>query len=518
MQEIQQTIQSVKDYIIGVWIRKRYFLISSWLICPIGFAIVATLPNQYESEAQVFVDTRSVLAPLLGGIIVERNPDDDLAMMAQTLKSRDNIETIAREADLDINATTPSQYESLIRGLTEKIQLSGTSKTNVYTISYASSNPEVARNVVQETLSLFVGGALGGNRVESDNASRFLEEQLKEYETRLSDAEARRAEFQRQHNDVLSQSGGFNNNLGNLRSELSRVQLSIKEAQQQVVSLKARLENTSANTDVFTSSGDEDSTELKTRFDERIEATEERLDALRLRFTERHPDVIETEALLERLVADRDREISMFLELDQNAGALNPLGKEITLEISKLESLIASLRVREASFDNKIQELQSKLDQVPQIEAESISLNRNYNIIKQNYEQLLARKESAKISEQASISSEDLQFRVILPPILPQSPSGPKRAFLYTVVLLLGFGSGMGIAYVISQINPVLVSGQQLVALTGFPILGAVTHIDVDQIKRNRRTRMLIFLVSSGAIIAAYLTLVVSDVMNITLI
>jgi len=318
MQDLQQTIQLVLDYVRGIWIRKRYLIICSWLICPLGFIYVANLPDVYESEAQVFVDTRSMLAPLLVGISIYTDPEQEVQMMAKTLLSRTNVEEIARESDLDITVTTDAEYEALIARLTNSIRLRSTGRDNIFTISYSARRPELARTVVQETLDLFVEGSLGSNRRESDTASRFLDEQIAEYEQRLSEAEQQKADFQRQHADILPFEGSFSNNLQRLKSELSETQLAIREAQQQANSLKSRVQRQRGAADSFSVRGNADAPVITTRYDDRIIALEAALDDLQLRFTPKHPDVIETSALLDSLKQARDREIDAFLSQDND--------------------------------------------------------------------------------------------------------------------------------------------------------------------------------------------------------
>lgn len=519
MQDLQQTIEQILDYIKGIWIRKRYLIISSWLICPLGFAYVASLPDVYESEAQVYVDTRSMLEPLLMGISLYSDPENEVRMMTQTLKSRSNIEEIARESDLDITVTNDAQYEALIASLTEGIVLARTGREDIYTISYANKDAEVARTVVQETLDLFVEGSLGGNRKDSEGANRFLDEQIAEYEARLTEAEQQRAEFQRQHADILPMQGSFHNNLQGLNEQLSSTRLSIREAEQKAVTLRTRLTGNKKASDSFSVQNGNDAPIITTRYDARILTIEERLDDLKLRFTEKHPDVIESQNLLDSLTAAREKEIDAYLnqDTDDNTPVLSQLNQEITLEISRLEGEIASLKVREEDYNRKVAELRNKIDLVPQIEAEGLAKNRNYDIVKQKYEELLTRKEAAEISSRAQVSSDELQFRIIKPPLVPPAPTGPNRFVTYTAVLIVGFGIGIGLAFLTSQLTPVLVRGHQLSAMTGYPIWGVVTHLNLDKIKRRDRYRLLVFIASSGAIIFMYAVLVAADMMNIDL-
>jgi polysaccharide chain length determinant protein (PEP-CTERM system associated) len=519
MQDLQQTIQVVLDYLKGIWIRKRYLIICSWLICPLGFVYVASLPDVYESEAQVFVDTRSMLEPLLSGISLYNDPESEVRMMAQTLKSRANIEEIARESDLDITVTTDADYEELILDLTTDLVLSSTNRSNIYTISYTHRDPQVARTVVQETLDVFVEGSLGGNRRESDTATRFIDEQIAEYEARLSEAEQQRAAFQREHADIIPIQGTFHNNLQNLGEKLSSTQLLIKESQRKADTLRERMTQARKAQDSFSVQSGDSTQMLTTRFDDRIVGLEERLDDLKLRFTDKHPDVAETEMLLTNLEAAREKEIKAFLNQDENDSSpmLSDLNQEIMLEISRLEGEVASLKVREDDFVNKIADLRTKIDLVPQIEAEGLAKNRNYEIIKQKYEELLTRKEAADISRRADLSSEELQFRIIKPPLVPPEPTGPNRFIFYTAVLILGFGVGIGVAFLLSQLTPILVRGHQLTSITGYPIWGVVTHLNLDKIRKKQRFRVLIFVASSGTIFFVYGILIAADFLNLDL-
>tara|TARA_B100000780_G_scaffold258035_1_gene208181 strand:- start:5830 stop:7398 length:1569 start_codon:yes stop_codon:yes gene_type:complete len=515
MQDFQQLLNQILDYVKGIWIKKRYVIISSWLICPVGFLYVATLPDTYESKAVVFVDTRSVLQPLLRGLAIQTDPEQEIQMMAKTLLSRSNVEKIARESDLDLATETTSQFDSLVSSLSKSINLNSTGRDNIYTISYSNKSPDVAQKVVQETLDLFVEGALGNNRKDTDTAGRFLDEQIAEYENRLSEAEQRLADFKRQYNDILPLQGSYYSTLQSLNSELDETQLQVKQIDRQIESMKNQL-NSVKTADGFGVTNN-DQPVLKTRYDDRIKALEEELDRLLLRFTELHPDVQETKALLGSLEDARKKEIDAFVnQIDNDGNApVSGLNMEIKLEVSRLESSKASLKVKEQDIVAKIKDLESKIDLVPQIEAESTALNRDYGITKSKYEEILSRKEAANLSRSADVSSEDLQFRIIEPPLLPKTPSGPNRLLYYTGVLVIGFGTGIGIAFLLSQLSPVLVRPKQLLTLTDYPIWGTVSHFDKKAIKTRNRKRLAIFMVSTGAILTLYIGLIGAEMMGI---
>lgn len=246
MQDLQQTLLQFLDLLKGIWIKKRHVIIMSWIICPIGFFMVANLPDQYTSTAKVYVDTRSVLQPLLKGLAIQSDPDQEVKMMARTLLSRTNVETIARESDLDITTNSEREFEDLVTQLSSSIDLRSAGRDNIYNISFANANAITAQRVVQETLDLFVEGSLGNNRRDTDTAGRFLEEQIAEYESRLGESEQRLAQFKRQYNNILPLSGTYYSSLQGLNAELELTRLSIKQTKQQVDSLKSQIKKTSA--------------------------------------------------------------------------------------------------------------------------------------------------------------------------------------------------------------------------------------------------------------------------------
>ena len=517
MQDLQQTLVQALDYLKGIWIKKRYVMICSWLICPLGFLYVATLPDEYSSEAKVYVDTQSVLQPLLKGLAIQNDPRQEIEMMTRTLLSRSNVEIIARESDLDLQAETSAEFDRLVTQLSQNIELGGTTRSNIFKITYTHPSPTTSQKVVQETLDLLVEGTLGNSRRDTDTAERFLNEQISEYETRLGEAEQRLASFKRQYNDVLPLAGSFYSQLQRLNEDLSATRLEIKQTEQQADSLRNQLSGKKSS-DSFGVTSEEEPI-LRTRYDDRIRSLEEELDRLQLRFTDKHPDVIETKALLESLEASRQKEIDAFLADDDgdNSQPMNELNRELKLEISRLESVIASLNVKEQDLLSKRAELESKVDLIPQIEAESSALNRDYEITKNKYEELLSRRESADISRRADVSAEDFQFRIIEPPLIPVRPSGPKRLLFYTGVLIIGFGIGTGLAFLISQLSPVIVRPKQLLRITNLPIWGTVSHLDVATIQKRNRIRLFFFLLSTGTIFAMYGALMAAEIMNIDL-
>lgn len=517
MQDLQATIQMVLDYIKGIWIKKRFIIMSSWLIVPLGLFLVARMPDVYESKAKVYADTRSMLKPLLRGLAVQTDPDSEIKLIARTLLSRPNLEEIARNTDMDIAANTPQEFEDLITGLKDNIIFNTAGRENIYSISYTNKDPQLAKRVVSATLDKFVENSLGQNRKDSDTASKFLDEQLEEYAQRLESAEQRLATFKKQYTGMLPGSGnGYYQEVSRLKSQIDSIDLELTEKETQLKNLKSKF-TTSNNLNQKS-----DNTNITTQYDERIKMLQANLDDLQIRFTEKHPDVVQTRQKLERLEQQRKDEIDELMssladgQIASGTLSENAIVQDLTIVMNKLESDIVSLNVRRENFQEKLTELEQKLDLIPDIEAKFSALNRDYGITKSKYEELLRRKESADLSRKADLSAEEVQFRIVEPPTVPLQPTGPKRAIFYTVVLILGFAAGTVVAFLVSQLNPVVVNANTLTELTQRPVFGLVTDTNLAAIKSRDKKRLLVFLASSIVVTGVYLVFMVTEIVLAT--
>ena len=226
--------------------------------------------------------------------------------------------------------------------------------------------------------------------------------------------------------------------------------------------------------------------------------------------------MVETKALLSQLVKSRDEEIEEFLAgYEDDDGSFNEINQDIQLEVSKLEGLLASTKVKEKATVVKIEELESKIDLIPQIEAELTALNRDYDVTKTKYLELLNRKETADLSRRAEVSAEELKFRVIEPPSLPLLPSNTIRPVFLTAVLVVGFGVGTAFAFLLSQMSPMLFRAEQLQAEITYPVIGIVTHLAKDDIMKKRKKKVIVFVFSSSLLVLTYVILVLIDLLQI---
>src|SRR5204863_5537636 len=145
----------ILDHLRGMWHRRWIGLAVAWLAVVIGVAIVYRIPERYEAGARVYVDTESILKPLLSGLAIQPNLDQQVSMISRTLISRPNVEKLVRMADLDLRVRGQPERDELIDNVIKTIRLEGNITSNLYVISYRYADPEQGRRVVQSLLGIF---------------------------------------------------------------------------------------------------------------------------------------------------------------------------------------------------------------------------------------------------------------------------------------------------------------------------------------------------------------------------
>ena len=497
---MREIFEQILAYLRGIWRYRWFMMLVIWVVCIVGWGVVYQLPDKYKSSARVHVDTQSMLAPLLRGLTISTNAGQRVQLVTRTLLSRPNLEKLARMTDLDLIALTPADMEQLLDDLGGDISISSTREKDLYTIAYSNSDRELAKRVVQSLLTIFVESTLGESREETDSAQEFVGQQIKAYEAKLEAAELRLAEFKRTHIGMMP--GSTQDYYGQLqaaKNALQQAKLSLQEAENQVEQFEVQLEDDEDSYLLYS----ELQPEMGSALDMRIQNLQERLEELLLRFTEKHPDVVEITRLMEELELKREEDHVLMDEMDLGPTD-DPAYQQLKMQLAQAEANVASMNARVEEYERRIVVLQEKVDSVPKIEAELKQLDRDYSIHQQNYQELLARRESANIAEQAEISGDQLKFRVVDPPRVPLSPSSPNRPLLMTAVLIGGLVLGIVLAFFLYMLRPTFDNAREIMEVLGRPVLGGVSMIHNREWSIRHKRALMAYSVAGIGLLLAY--------------
>lgn len=506
---MQDIVKQLLSELRSAWRYRRYALGVAWVVCVLGWLAVYLTPDLYEARARFYVDTSSVLAPFVRNLSVEPNVNEQIDLVKQVILGRDALLKVARETDLDVKATTPEEVERLLETLRQSIVVVGGGRSQMdsrerdrnYQISYRDTDRQRAVRVVQIVLDSFIEDTLKKRRSGFQSAREFLEQQIDEQEQRLSEAEQKLADFKRLNIGRLpTEVGTFVDRLQVAMTELQdlRAQESVLLSRRQQLTTQLEAERQYVPSDSVSAPSAAGRPVSGNDLDSRIRESESRLEQLLLVYTPKHPEVIALQESLGQLRAKRREELTSLGVTGIPEGgslAVNPVYEQIRVQRNQVDVDLAALRGQINERTRRIADMQKRVETMPQVEAELAQLTRDYDVLRARYGELLQQLETAKLSDAVG-QKDQVEFSVLDPPASLAGPVSPQRLLLLLGVLALGLGAGGGTAFVMSRLNPVFDSLDSLRAVTGLPVLGAISATWVD--RRHARRRVEVLHVAAG--------------------
>jgi polysaccharide chain length determinant protein (PEP-CTERM system associated) len=450
------------------------------------------------------VNTDTVLKPLLKGLTATAEPNTQVSqvtMMTRALLSRPNLETVIAKTGLGAKASTLAARDRLLERLQVEILVTKVEREPLYDISFSDSDRATAQAVVQALVDDFMAGSQSGDTEQSAEAEAFIQEQIKIYEQRLTTAERRLADFKRK-NMGLMQGGGVAES--DYYTRVQAAQSAADSLQSQIRSLAGRRNELLRQLAGEESGGGTRGPGVRdsTSVDAAIGKLEAEVADLRLRFTERHPDVARVQQTLEDLYRIREEELRA-----RAAGGASPrptldnlVYQQMKIALSTAEADLAGLQSQLAEKIAQVNYLRGMANTIPEVEAELVRLNRDYGVIKKEYEALLQGLESVTMKQEVQEDNKDIQFRVVDPPHTPLAPAGPDRFRLNTMVIIAALGFGFGIAFLLSHRDPTFYSAASLRGVAGLPVYGLVGIAGATATEQHSWR----FGIASGALLLAY--------------
>jgi polysaccharide chain length determinant protein (PEP-CTERM system associated) len=505
------------EQLVNLWRHKWIAVATCWVVCLLGWSAVMFLPRSYESDARAYVDVNGLLTPLLKGLVVEGNTAQTSDYLRQTLLSRPNLEQAIHLAQLDIGLSDVAK-DGLIQKLSTDVQVKAQGR-NLFTISYAARDPAAAKNVVESLLTIFAEKAASSNRVEMEKARKFLDDQIGAYEEQLRASEQKRAEFRKQYAEYLADPISGMPRLQTLAQSLNQSKQAYEQAVLTRDSLAAQLKQVPQFRPVVANTGGNGS--AANPLASRLSTAEANLATLRLRFTDQHPDVIALKnevADLQAQVQNANAATAAAVAAAKAAAAnannaqtaagdipsdlANPTYESIRLKLVDAQTLIPAAKSRYDQASAEFERARGMTAQIPDIDAKAKDLDRDYDIVKKNHDELVARRESANLSQAADDQADRTQFRIVDPPQVPLSPSFPNFPVMFSLVLVISIGAGIALPIAIELVRATFASALKLRDL-GLPVIGAVTYV-----RRPGSTRSMIA-GAAGIIATATVLLVV---------
>lgn len=481
----------------SVWHRRWIALGIAWGICLLGWLAVAMVPNTYESRARIFIQLDDALAEQVGIGIADKKRD--IERIRQTLTSAVNLEKVVRATRLGDTIESPRQMEAAVLGLADNVKVISQQDSLfeiVATTSYPSfsdaENANLAQDIAQKLIDIFREENLSGNRGEMVETLEFVNQQLAQRERQLEQAEQQRTAFEAQHPE-MAQGGAMNvQRLESSRAELRGVEADLAAAQAALAAIDGQLAGTPRT---IPGGGSGAAAALA--------QAQSMLAGLRARgLTDEHPDVIAARNQVNALKGPAAQEAASGI------GTPNPAYTSLQSIRAERQANIQGLTSRKAALQSDLAALTAQAIENPELASAAQRINRDYDVLRQQYDKLLQDREELKLRGQVKTEREAVKFEVVDPPTTPRAPVAPNRPVLLLGVLVAGIGGGCAGAFALSRIRSVFSTAAGLERVMGIPVLGAISHNLTDAARALRKRRLKYFYGATAGLCGLFVILV----------
>lgn len=439
MEDRDQSIGEIISWFLGVITRRRWSIILSTVIITLVAAVVVLrMPDEYTSDATLVVVRQQVSQRYVDP--TSTIPvSEALGAMTRQILSRTSLLGVIDAFGLYPEEKLKLKPDKLTERMRKHIAVtpldqrpgpSGMSEITSFMVSYTAKEPRLAQEVASRLTSLFIEENLRTQGSQATTTARFLTEQLEEAKKKLDEAEQRLRDFKLKNLGELPQQEQANlGTLTDLRIQLQNNLSNRSRAQQQRIGLESVLSGNIARLNSDRS-------------------------ALLARFTPKHPEVVKIDGQIERLqelLTELQNGKTAVVKPDEGQVPADPIVAQLKGQVEAYLMETENLTRDEQRLRLEVAQYQNRLRLTPVREQQLTGILRDYELYKQDYEGLLNKQLSAQLTANLEEQRAGQHFRLVDPPSLPSTPSGPKRAKISLGALAGGLAFGVALAFLLDM-------------------------------------------------------------------
>ena len=501
----------LRTYLTGTWHYRWIGMGVAWAVCVIGWLGVMLVPNQFQAVSMIYVDTDTMMAPLLKDLTVSTDPQQQVSVMLNTLLARPNLEQVIHLTNPKANSLSSAEMAKQVQNLQDNITIKPLSTKNLFQLSFTDKDPDRGLNVAQTLLSIFVDSNIGNKRQDLEGAQSFLDTKVNEYETLVRQAEQRRTAFKQANLEVLSNTitpDAARKGVEDARQQLSGAQAQLSSLRGQLATIPKIIYIDGPGPLVLGTGN----TPTGGSLFQQLAAAKQQLVDLKSRYTDDHPDV----KALKRTIAQLQTELSAMPA--SGSGAEGSGSQSIPNPVyTQTQSKLSDAQTNVALQAQKLAEAQANMDRALKMSSKAIeisaqfaNLDRDYDLVHKTYQELLARREAAKLSQSVNDEQSSINVRIVEPPKKAAFPVAPNRPLLNSAVILIGLMAGIATAIALSINAGRFFAKEQLAAEFDYPIIGVVGRLARADDALNTRRAYTALAACTGLLLCGYVVVLVA--------
>lgn len=436
------------DYVSVVRRRMWWLIVPAVLAAVIGAALVMWLPREYSTRATLGVSMPAVSPELLGR--TQRvSPEERVSAITQGVKSPALLERIVKEEGLDKNTPTTDAIQALDRRTTVAIPPADPNlppgTIMQFTVQYRDGDPETTQRITNRLAELFVEDSSMRREMRAEDTSAFVSMQLGESQRRLSELEARLRTAKESFMGALPEQTNANVAMvTGLQQQLETTGNAIRGEQDRLSVIERQIEGMKAGATSEVAVPGMPATASPAAV--RVVTLERQLAVLRGNYTDRHPEVVRVREELASARTEAASEASRPAEERITTLRVDPNYRALVADQEQARLRIRELQRNESQIRAQIGMYRARVESAPRVEQQIATLQREYDLEKQQYAELTSRLRSAEMNESLERNRGGEKFTVLARAPFPSTPSSPNTQRLMIVALLLGLCAGGGLA------------------------------------------------------------------------
>ena len=508
-----------EDFLQMAW-RRRWVILAPALVIGLGVAAWSwTLPNRYRSEAVILIVPQRVPKEFVRSTVATE-VDERLQTISQQILSRTRLERII----LDFNLYPEERRSGIMEDVVEKMRTQDISisigktrrgeDSTSFRVGYVADRPRTAMQVAERLASLFIEENLRDRELLAEGTDQFLESQLEEARRQLLENERKLEEYKRRYMGQLPTQLQANLTvLQNSQTQLQSLTESINRDRDQRTMLQRMLSDVLAAPPApkaAVAAGPAGQSTVPVTVQGQLEVARAQLAGLLLRLKPEHPDVLRAERLVKELEGKVAAE-ALSQPVSPQAPPEGPITvsdpaqqrriDELRTQIGTLDAQLASKLREEERLRGLIGAYQARVEATPGRESELVALTRDYDTLRGRYQQLLSKREDARIASNLEKRQVGEQFKIIDPARLPERPESPDRVRINVIGLLAGLVAGLGLAALLSYRDTSLRTEDDVLVVLALPVLAAIPRLTTSLERRRRRRRRIALSMATALVV-----------------
>lgn len=476
--------------------RKWSCLLVFMVVSAIGLTVGIFWPLKYTVSETIFIDDQNIITPLMKGSAVTSKVKDKVSEAKDIILGRTSLgRLVDYQQQLDKTTYDDLEREKKIVRFRSTIKIQKAGK-QFFKISYTDSKPDRAFLITQKIGQLFLELQEENRREESRNAYSFVDKQVKAYQSQLREAEDRLRLFLTQNADGTE--SGVQSKITQLKSQIELAELDFEELMSKRNSIKQQLGGvgTSITNKVVSDHNSQ-----------RLKVLQDRLDTLRLSYHDSYPDVAALKKQISELKEEtlKTKSVSEESKVEETVSYDNPLYVQLSSELSKTETAITAVKTRIDSLNKLLNVTHERMEKVQANKAQLAELTRDTNVNRGIYNDLLRRRETARVSMHLNTEGQGTTYTINEPAIYPLKPQGIQFIHFALASILLGALAPVGLAGIFVQLDPRIRDASTIQENLNLPVLASIGRVVTPREHRKERFRTVLIFVIAGCFVSLYL-------------